>query len=137
MRLLLRSTFRIFDCAEDRSLRKNANKSAFASGLFVPLANVMNETFSLFLWAMTVLALAVFVALHFVEAGYGYLFNRKFGPGIPNRIGWMAMESPVFIAMCILWLCSDRALEAGPLALFILFQSHYPVSYTHLTLPTT
>ena len=51
----------------------------------------MNETFSLFLWAMTVLALAVFVALHFVEAGYG----------------------------------SDRALEAGPLALFILFQSHY------------
>ena len=27
--------------------------------------------------------------------------------------------------MCILWLCSDRALEAGPLALFILFQSHY------------
>ena len=64
----------------------------------------MNETFSLFLWAMTVLALAVFVALHFVEAGYGYLFNRKFGPGIPNRIGWMAMESPVFIAMCILWL---------------------------------
>ena len=87
MRLLLRSTFRIFDCAEDRSLRKNANKSAFASGLFVPLANVMNETFSLFLWAMTVLALAVFVALHFVEAGYGYLFNRKFGPGIPNRIG--------------------------------------------------
>ena len=71
---------------------------------------------------MTVLALAVFVALHFVEAGYGY---RKFGPGIPNRIGWMAMESPVFIAMCILWLCSDRALEAGPLALFILFQSHY------------
>ena len=81
MRLLLRSTFRIFDCAEDRSLRKNANKSAFASGLFVPLANVMNETFSLFLWAMTVLALAVFVALHFVEA--------------------------------------------GPLALFILFQSHY------------
>ena len=125
MRLLLRSTFRIFNCAEDRSLRKNANKSAFASGLFVPLANVMNETFSLFLWAMTVLALAVFVALHFVEAGYGYLFNRKFGPGIPNRIGWMAMESPVFIAMCILWLCSDRALEAGPLALFILFQSHY------------
>ena len=81
MRLLLRSTFRIFDCAEDRSLRKNANKSAFASGLFVSLANVMNETFSLFLWAMTVLALAVFVALHFVEA--------------------------------------------GPLALFILFQSHY------------
>ena len=35
------------------------------------------------------------------------------------------MESHVFIAMCILWLCSDRALEAGPLALFILFQSHY------------
>lgn len=74
---------------------------------------------------MTAIALAVFVALYFVEAGYGYLFNRKFGPAIPNRIGWVLMESPVFIAMCVLWFCSDRAFEAGPLALFILFQSHY------------
>jgi len=85
----------------------------------------MNEPFSLFLWVMTALALAVFVALHYIEAGYGYLFNPKFGPPVPNRIGWIVMEAPVFAAMCVLWACSDRAFETGPLALFLLFQSHY------------
>lgn len=35
------------------------------------------------------------------------------------------MESPVFIAMCVLWLMSGRTWEAGPLALFVLFQAHY------------
>lgn len=35
------------------------------------------------------------------------------------------MESPVFVAMCVLWLMSGRTWEAGPLALFVLFQTHY------------
>lgn len=35
------------------------------------------------------------------------------------------MESPVFIAMCVLWLMSGRTWKAGPLALFVLFQAHY------------
>lgn len=85
----------------------------------------MTATFNLFLIVMAVLALGVFIALHFLDAGYGYLFNRRYGPPVPNKIGWMAMESPVFILMCILWASSDRMLETGPLALFILFQSHY------------
>lgn len=85
----------------------------------------MTATFNLFLIVMAVLALGVFIALHFLDAGYGYLFNRRYGPPVPNKIGWMAMESPVFILMCILWVSSDRMLEAGPLALFIIFQSHY------------
>lgn len=35
------------------------------------------------------------------------------------------MEAPVFIAMTILWLCSDRTWQPAPLVLFLLFQSHY------------
>lgn len=35
------------------------------------------------------------------------------------------MECPVFIAMTVLWLLSDRTWEAAPLALLILFQGHY------------
>ena len=61
------------------------------------------ETFNLFLIVMAAIALVVFIALYFVEAGYGYLFNPKFGFPIPNKIAWVLMESPVFIAMCIMW----------------------------------
>ena len=85
----------------------------------------MAETFNIFLIVMAVLAAGVYVALHFFEAGYGYLFNPKYGPPVPNKVGWVVMESPVFIAMCVLWLMSGRTWEAGPLALFVLFQAHY------------
>lgn len=85
----------------------------------------MAETFNIFLIVMAVLARGVYVALHFFEAGYGYLFNPKYGPPVPNKVGWVVMESPVFIAMCVLWLMSGRTWEAGPLALFVLFQAHY------------
>ncbi|MDE5694793.1 MAG: 3-oxo-5-alpha-steroid 4-dehydrogenase, partial [Alistipes sp.] len=85
----------------------------------------MTQTFDIFLIVMAVLALGVFVALHFFEAGYGYLFNPKYGPTVPTKIGWVLMESPVFIFMCVLWALSDRMWEAGPLVLFLLFQTHY------------
>ena len=87
--------------------------------------NDMRETFDIFLIVMAVIALAVFIALHFLEAGYGYLFNRRYGPPVPNKVGWVLMESPVFILMCVLWAASDRMWEAGPLALFLLFEAHY------------
>ncbi len=85
----------------------------------------METTYELFLLAMTLLAVVVFIALHFVEAGYGYLFNPKFGRPIPNRLGWVLMESPVFFAMAALWFCSERRFEAAPLALLLLFELHY------------
>lgn len=85
----------------------------------------MAQTFDIFLIVMALLALVVFAALHFFEAGYGYLFNPKYGPPVPNKIGWVLMESPVFVAMCVLWLLSERTWEAGPLTLFALFQAHY------------
>ncbi len=85
----------------------------------------MQETFDIFLIVMSVTAAGVFVALHFFEAGYGYLFDRRYGPPVPNKIGWVLMESPVFVAMCILWAASDRTWEVAPLVLFGLFQTHY------------
>ena len=85
----------------------------------------MLETYYIFLAAMAVMALFVFIGLQFVEAGYGYLFNPKYGRPISNKVGWVLMESPVFVAMCILWALSDRRFEAAPLVLFLLFQSHY------------
>ncbi len=83
------------------------------------------EAFNIFLIVMSVLALAVFIALYFFEAGYGYLFNPKYGFPIPNRIGWVLMESPVFIAMMLLWWFSDARFDAASVALLVLFQTHY------------
>lgn len=85
----------------------------------------MAETFGIFLIVMAALALVVFVALHFFEAGYGYLFDRKYGFPVSNKIGWILMEAPVSVAMTILWLLSDRTWQAAPLVLFLIFQSHY------------
>lgn len=85
----------------------------------------MLETYYTFLGVMAVMAVVVFVALHFVEAGYGYLFNPKFGCPISNKVGWVMMESPVFVAMALLWGLSDRRLETAPLVLFLLFELHY------------
>lgn len=50
--------------------------------LFTELISL--ETYNLFLWIMAAVAVVVFVALYFVEAGYGYLFNPKFGFPYPT-----------------------------------------------------
>ncbi len=83
------------------------------------------HNFDIFLVVMAVTAVAVFVALHFVNAGYGIMRGKRWGPCIPNRIGWVVMEAPVFVAMCALWWCSSRRLDAAPLVMFALFQLHY------------
>lgn len=83
------------------------------------------DVFNGFLVAMAVMAAIVYVALHFVNAGYGMMYNRRWGPSVGNRLGWVLMEAPVFIAMCALWLASPRRFEAVPLAIFAMFQLHY------------
>ena len=59
------------------------------------------HSFNLFLIIMSAIAAVVFIALHFVDAGYGKFYNRKWGPAIDNKLGWVLMESPVFIAMLL------------------------------------
>lgn len=83
------------------------------------------DKFNLLLIVMTVIAVVVFVALYFVRAGYGVFYNKKWGLTLPNKIGWVVMESPVFILMTLLWAMSDRMLEPAAVVLFLLFQAHY------------
>ena len=83
------------------------------------------SSYNTFLVVMAVIALLVFIALQFFEAGYGYLFDRRYGPPVPNKVGWVLMESPVFFAMGVLWAISDRQWEVVPLVLFAMFQLHY------------
>lgn len=84
-----------------------------------------NEYFTIFLISMAAIAAIVFIALYFVEAGYGMLFDKKWGYPIPNRIAWVCMEAPVFIVMLLLWSTSDRQFDTAPLLFFLLFELHY------------
>ena len=81
--------------------------------------------FNVFLFAMAAVAVVVFVSLFFVDAGYGKFYNKKWGFAINNRLGWILMESPVFVTMLVLWLCSDRRGDLVRLAFLFLFELHY------------
>lgn len=74
---------------------------------------------------MASVAVGVFVALHYVEAGYGMMYTRRWGPSINNRWGWVLMEAPVFVAMAALWAMSPRRFETAPLVMTALFELHY------------
>ena len=80
--------------------------------------------FNLFLIGMSVLAVIVFIALFFVDAGYGMFRTKKWGFSLPNKVGWFLMEIPVFVLMCIFFFRSDRV-SLPYLAFFIIFQIHY------------
>ena len=79
------------------------------------------HSFDILLVSMSVLAVVVFIALQRVEAGYGILYNPKWGPAVDNRVGWVVMEAPVFFAMLALWLCSPRRTEIAPMVMALLF----------------
>lgn len=83
------------------------------------------QHFNLLLIIMSVIAVVVFVCLFFVDAGYGKFYTKKWGPAINNRLGWVLMESPVFIAMIVLWLCSGRRDDTVRIILLIIFEIHY------------
>ena len=74
---------------------------------------------------MTVLAVVVFISLYFVDAGYGMFYNKKWGPSINNKLGWVLMEAPVFFAMLVLWLCSERVDSLVCVLFLLFFEIHY------------
>lgn len=77
------------------------------------------------LFSMALIGIIVFIALYFVGAGYGMMYTRKWGLSLNNKVGWVIMEAPVFIVMCLLWWNSSRRFDATPLIFFLLFQIHY------------
>lgn len=81
--------------------------------------------FDWLLTGMAIMGAIVFVALYFIKAGYGMFFDRKWGLSVSNKLGWILMESPVFLLMGVLWWFSDRRCELAPVVIFGLFQLHY------------
>lgn len=85
----------------------------------------MLQYFNTFLLIMAIIAVVVFIALYFVTAGYGVFYNKKWGLAIPNKLGWILMESPVFIVMLLLAIFSERSSNIVCLIFLILFEIHY------------
>ena len=81
--------------------------------------------FTIFLFIMLAVAAIVFVALYFVEAGYGMLVSARWGKLINNKVAWFFMEVPVFVAMIVVWALSPNRFAVVPLVFFLIFQLHY------------
>lgn len=83
------------------------------------------QTFDLFLAVMSAVAVVVFFALYHIDAGYGKFYTRKWGPAVNNKLGWVLMESPVFIAMLLLWCFSGRRDDVVRVVFLLIFELHY------------
>ncbi|MCM1291276.1 MAG: 3-oxo-5-alpha-steroid 4-dehydrogenase [Prevotella sp.] len=75
--------------------------------------------------AMTILAVIVFFALQRHNAPYGINYSPSWGPSIPNRPGWIIMETPAFLCLALLWVLSPRALNPAPAVMASLYLIHY------------
>lgn len=76
---------------------------------------------------MIILAAIVFFALQKITPGYGVTYDRKWGPSINNRLGWILMEAPVFFAMLLMWILAPDARRTNPAVCVMtsLFLIHY------------
>lgn len=83
------------------------------------------DTYRIVLEVMIVLAIVVFIALQYFKAGYGYLRTSNWGPSIPNKIGWVLMESPVFIAMLIFLFKFGLHSNISVIIMTMIFLTHY------------
>ena len=83
------------------------------------------ESFQLFLGAMSIVALLVFVELYFVKAGYGMFRTASWGISINNKLAWILMEAPVFFVMFWLWGRNGTGFSIPQYIFLLLFQLHY------------
>ena len=85
----------------------------------------MINAFNTLIISMAVLGLIVFISLYFVTAGYGKFATKRWGPSVNNKVGWIIMESPVFLLMLILWLLSPNKGNIVTTLFLLLFELHY------------
>ena len=81
--------------------------------------------YHLLLKVMPPLAVVVFIALFFVKAGYGIFRTKTWGISVPNKLGWILMECPVFFVMLYLWSTSPCRWQPAPIVFLLLFEAHY------------
>jgi len=71
------------------------------------------------------LAILTVVALVFITAPYGRHARSGWGPSVPNRVGWVVMESPSVLVFAAIFAAGPHRAELVPLVLFAMWQLHY------------
>ena len=89
------------------------------NGLFDPVF------FDIVTGCMAALSIVVFAALHRIDAGYGMMYTKKWGPTVNNRLGWFIMEFPAFACMAVIWALGPRGGAPAPCVMGALFGIHY------------
>lgn len=74
---------------------------------------------------MLALSMVVFLVLLRIDAPYGMTYSNKWGWSLPNKLGWIIMEWPVFFAMVLLWVLSPRRGEPALIVMALIFLAHY------------
>ena len=89
------------------------------------LLSGLGELHTTFVTAELVLAFLTVVGLLWVIAPYGRHERPGWGPTIPNRYGWMLMESPTLLAVVPLYFLGPYAKGPISLGLLGLWLTHY------------
>lgn len=76
-------------------------------------------------WALFAVAAVTFTVLLLISAPYGRHGRGGWGPTIPSRVGWIAMESPSVLVFAAVFWGGDRRAELVPLIFFGMWQLHY------------
>ena len=72
-----------------------------------------------------VLCVATVVPLLFVTAPYGRHARSGWGPSMPEKLGWVVMESPAVLFFAYIFSQGENASDTVPLLLLSLWQLHY------------
>ncbi len=83
------------------------------------------EVYHALLMLQFALAGVVFAVLGLISAPYGRHARRGFGPSIPERLGWVLMESPAALLFAWIFFQGPRAGDTVPLLLAGLWELHY------------
>lgn len=76
-------------------------------------------------YVMIGLGVIVFIVLFFITAGYGRYIDKKWGPQIDNKLGWVIMEAVPPILFFIFFIISDRITEPVYIAFLLIWEIHY------------
>ena len=86
---------------------------------------ISRATYDALVMGIFAAGVVTFVSLFFVVAPYGRHERAGWGPTLPDRLGWMVMESPSLIWFSILFFSGKHHGEAAPLVLWAMWALHY------------